>query len=423
MGLFFRRLFYFVVPLVIAVILGVSFVHPGTVTVMWEGIRYETSLFFVLCILMLSLLLGKTILRLVSVLLGLPGRVLSSWQDRCQISAMASLKAFLAERFEPGQFYEHQSLDRLLKSPRLQDVGHYLLGHVVSATPFDDSSAPLQSRALCGQAVRRGHWPQVLTLVEDAQKADWPPAWAFWAGVRAHVNRQDMDKAIAFSQQHHWEKAFSIAHKQIITGALQLEKNLQLKDQDAISYKSLEKESRRVPHCWPLAVYTVTRDLQQSQRHKLKLLHHSWGSQPHLSLVTGALQVSAHEKGIDVVMEQLDSWWGDLEESQKAYGFLAKAYVLASGQIWGQAQTCLDHVLEAYPTREAYLLQARIHALDEQDHKMAAQALETALAYSWTPQHHEVEKILIPLQDILPGAMEFIGQHTGGKGIYSNLSL
>ena len=336
-----------------AVMVGVAWVaaQPGTVTVVWDGWRIDTSVGVLAAAVAVAALAAALVFRFWSTLVGAPRRFRRWRRERRQRAGYAALSAGLiavAAGDPAGARREAKRADRLLDTPPLT----LLLTAQAAQLGGDEETAQrhftamlerpqtefLGLRGLIARALRDRNPARALELAKRARALRPQAPWVLttlldlqtrqgdWLGAADTLAQMAKAKIIAVTEQRRHEA----------TVQLELSRAAAADGRTADALKHAKRAYRADPDHPAVAPWLAERYIGGGrQRRATKLIEHAWTRRPHPALLAAYRQARASTTPV--------AWAGDVQqlaalapthpESHRALGDAA----LAAG-LWGEAR-------------------------------------------------------------------------------------
>lgn len=396
---FLSALFWLLRLAIILVLATWVYLHPGTITMDWQGSVIETSVGFAVLVLAVAMFAFAILYHGWRVLLNAPTRW-KRWRHvrSLELGYRALNKGLLAVAAADSSNATKQAkkAEHLLPS--------YALTHLLAAQAAqlrgDDIAADAhlgqlaqhpdgQLFGLRGQltrALQRQDKTEALRLARQAHHQQPGQPWIIDTLVQLEARQRTwlnaekvLRQALLLDSPDHtrWQQDLAAALCALSDEAR--ERN----DLDAALYCAREAR-KRAPDWAPAAVRVAQLWQRKAYRRRAqKVLANAWERQPHPDLIKAWLAVSSGERNADAVeiVERLVRHSADHVESA-----LAMARASLDARLWGVARQHAQRAINAGGDKRAYVLMAEIEQGDARDSKRARIWTEKADTVQDAPQ-------------------------------------
>ena len=365
-----------------AVMVGVAWVaaQPGSVTIVWQGWRVDTSVGVLAALVALAAIAAAILFRFWATLVGAPRRLARWRRERRQRAGYAALSAGLiavAAGDPAGARREAKRADRLLGAPPLT----LLLTAQAAQLTGDEETAQrhftamleepqtefLGLRGLMARALRDRNYPRALELAKRARGLRPQAPWVLttlldlqtrqgdWAGALDTLSQMGTAKIIAAAELRRHEASVQLELSRAAAAAGRAA--------DALGHA--KRAYRADPDHPAVAPWLAERYIAGGrQRKAVKLVEHAWTRRPHPDLLAAYRKARRSETSLAWAKEvqHLAGLAPAHPESHRALGEAA----LEAG-LWGEARKHFTSAIAASGASPPAVYCRRLATVEERD--------------------------------------------------------
>lgn len=400
-----RRLYWtFILFVKVALITAAAiwlYIHPGKISIEWQGFTIRTSVFFAVSALAIGGFIFAVIYHWWRRILAWPAQ----WRKQRQMKSLelgynALNKGLLAVAAADGYNASKQAkkavdllpdvaLSHLLaaQAAQLRDDSITADTHLAILAQHPDGQL-FGLRGQLSRALQRQDRTEALRLARLAYAQQPQQPWVIDTTTQIEARQKNWVQAekilrqalrLGGSETAKWEK--DLASVLIALSDNGLAAN------DADDALACARDALKYAPNWTPAVTRLSELWQRKayRRRAQKVLVNAWENAPHPELVTAWLQISGGERAVDrtALVEKLVSNNADNVEAAMA---MAQAYLSAG--LWGVARQHATRAISYRPDRAAYRLMADIEQADTGNTQKVRGWLEKAADAPLEPQWH-----------------------------------